>query len=103
MLRLISIASSINRKFAKTDLIHTVSLILLFVGLPLRCHAYIDPGTGSVILQGTLATIAVALGAAKLYWYRIKEFLGMNSKREAAIDNTNQVPSEDSTDSSSNK
>ena len=37
-------------------------------------HAYIDPGTGSILLQGLLAAIAVALGVARAYWQRIKAF-----------------------------
>lgn len=37
-------------------------------------YAYIDPGTGSFILQGLLASIAVALGVARTYWERIRAF-----------------------------
>ena len=36
--------------------------------------AYIDPGTGSMLLQGLLAGIAGAAVVLKLYWYRIKNF-----------------------------
>lgn len=38
------------------------------------CHAYLDPGTGSIILQSILAGIAVAMGVLRLYWYRLKAF-----------------------------
>lgn len=34
--------------------------------------AYMDPGTGSIILQGMLAGIAAALAAGSLFWSRIK-------------------------------
>ena len=34
-------------------------------------YAYLDPGTGSIILQGIIAAIAVGLTTAKLWWYRI--------------------------------
>lgn len=37
-------------------------------------HAYLDPGTGSIILQSLLAGIAVAMGVLRLYWYRLKAF-----------------------------
>ena len=37
-------------------------------------YAYIDPGTGSVILQSILASIAVSMGVLRLYWYRLKAF-----------------------------
>lgn len=36
--------------------------------------AYLDPGTGSIILQSILAGIAVAMGVLRLYWYRLKAF-----------------------------
>ena len=37
-------------------------------------HAYIDPGTGSIILQSILAGVAVAAGLLRTYWYRLKTF-----------------------------
>lgn len=42
-------------------------------------YAYLDPGTGSIILQSILASIAVALGVLRLYWYRLKAFLSGKS------------------------
>ena len=44
-------------------------------------HAYLDPGTGSIILQSLLAGVAVAIGLLRLYWYRFKSFLsGLTGK-----------------------
>lgn len=37
-------------------------------------YAYLDPATGSVILQGLLAGIAGVMVVARLYWTRIKSF-----------------------------
>jgi hypothetical protein len=37
--------------------------------------AYLDPGTGSMILQVLLGGIAGALVVGKLYWYRLREFV----------------------------
>lgn len=34
--------------------------------------AYLDPGTGSLILQGLIAAIAGSILTIKLYWYKIK-------------------------------
>ena len=45
--------------------------ILLFSS---NVNAYIDPGTGSLLLQGLIAGIAAGLYTIKLYWYRIKNF-----------------------------
>jgi hypothetical protein len=35
---------------------------------------YIDPGTGSLILQGLIASVAAAAVAIRHYWYRVKAF-----------------------------
>ena len=44
-------------------------------------YAYLDPGTGSIILQSLLAGVAVAIGLLRLYWYRFKAFLsGLTGK-----------------------
>lgn len=37
-------------------------------------HAYLDPGTGSLLLQGLIAGIALAISTAKLWWYKITLF-----------------------------
>jgi hypothetical protein len=35
--------------------------------------AYIDPGTGSLILQGLIAAFATTAAAISLYWRRLKD------------------------------
>ena len=42
-------------------------------------YAYLDPGTGSIILQGLLGGIAGALVVGRLYWQKIKAILGIKS------------------------
>lgn len=37
-------------------------------------YAYIDPGTGSIVLQGMLAGIATAAAVGSLFWQRVKAF-----------------------------
>ena len=37
-------------------------------------QAYIDPGTGSLLLQGLIAAIAGIAVAAGVYWERVKAF-----------------------------
>lgn len=36
--------------------------------------AYIDPGTGSMLVQSALAIIAVALVAGRSAWHKVKSF-----------------------------
>ena len=49
--------------------------LFLLCGLSLPAHAYLDPGTGSLLLQGAIAGIAALGFTLKLYWYRIRAFL----------------------------
>lgn len=38
--------------------------------------AYLDPGSGGLLLQGLVAGVASAAVMTKLYWGRAKRFLG---------------------------
>ncbi len=52
----------------------TVLLIFMLVAgilFPASAHAYIDPGTGSFVIQGIIAAVVGAGFAAKVYWHRI--------------------------------
>jgi len=55
------------------------TLALLFRGLFVSdAYAYLDPGTGSLVIQmliGALAGIGITL---KVYWHRIKEKFSKN-------------------------
>lgn len=56
-------------------------LSVLFVGISTTgAHAYLDAGTGSMILQLLLGGAAGLLLAIKLYWYRFLSFLGIKTK-----------------------
>lgn len=59
------------REFSATVLI-TLTLCIVF--FPANAHAYLDPGTGSYILQLALAAIVGAMFAIRLFWGRIKAF-----------------------------
>lgn len=64
--------SSMNSKYKLT-----VSLVALFsvAGIHGSAAAYLDPGTGSMILQAVLAGVAVVAVTAKMYWYKVVAFL----------------------------
>ena len=49
--------------------------ILLLCCVP--AHAYIDPGTGSALIQGLVAAVAAIGVTVKLYWHRIIGFLSL--------------------------
>ena len=46
----------------------------LFISLTNQAHAYLDPGTGSMMLQIVIASVIGGLFALKGYWSRIKGF-----------------------------
>ena len=60
------------------------------VGQP--AFAYLDPGTGSMILQLLLGGVAGALVIGKLYWHRLKEFLGIKTPVVAPSDSSEDDP-----------
>jgi hypothetical protein len=47
------------------------------LSIPLSILAYIDPGTGSIILQAVVATVVGAAIAVKLFWHRLLKFFGL--------------------------
>ena len=42
--------------------------------------AYLDPGSGSMILQAVVRGVAAIAVAGKFYWRRLLEFLGVKKK-----------------------
>lgn len=42
-----------------------------------NAHAYLDPGSGSAILQGIIGALAAIAITLKLYWHRLLRFLGL--------------------------
>jgi hypothetical protein len=46
-------------------------------------QAYLDPGTGSMILQVLLGGVAGVALAGKLYWHRLLSMLGIRRRDEA--------------------
>jgi hypothetical protein len=61
-------------------------LLCVLVLFPPSVHAYIDPGTGSYILQIAIAGIAAGAIAIKMFWRRIRALFSSNR----AQDNTDQ-------------
>jgi hypothetical protein len=69
-----------------------LTLILIVVILPgsfavtAPAYAYLDPGTGSMLLQLLLGGVAGALVIGKLYWARIKSFFGRGPSSDSRPD-----------------
>lgn len=51
------------------------ALILFQLVLPSTAYAYIDPGSGSMIIQFVIAALLGTLFAIKTFWNRIKNMV----------------------------
>jgi len=49
-----------------------LAVILALVLMPAPAMAYLDPGTGSFVIQGIIAAIVGGGFAVKMFWGRIK-------------------------------
>ena len=77
------------------------SLIVLFLSLiaPSAAFAYLDPGSGSMLLQLVLGGLAGLAVIAKLYWHRLLGFFGKHPQQaesDAEPDSVALPPSEPS-------
>lgn len=59
-----------------------VALVLACLAFPCPAYAYLDPGTGSYILQLILAALLGAAFAVKLFWKDVKAFFGKLFSRQ---------------------
>ena len=53
----------------------SIFLVLIVITYSQSAVAYLDPGTGSFMIQMLIAGIMGALFTIKLYWFRLKAFL----------------------------
>lgn len=56
-----------------------ILLLLAFT----NAHAYLDPGTGSMMLQVILGGVAAVGVAVKLYWHKLRVAIGLGKKKES--------------------
>jgi len=63
-------------------------ILAMFVGMlvPLEAFAYLDPGSGRVLLQGIIGGVAAIGIVLKLYWHRVLGFLGVRKDSPKSVD-----------------
>lgn len=44
------------------------------LGFTAPAYAYLDPGTGSLLLQGLIATIAAGAATVSIYWGKVRSY-----------------------------
>jgi hypothetical protein len=59
-------------------------LLICVLLLTPNVWAYLDPGTGSMLLQVILGGIAAIGVAGKIFWHRIKLAIGLGKKSTSA-------------------
>ena len=71
-----------------------LSLIVFFLSLtvPSAAYAYLDPGSGSMLLQLVLGGLAGLAVIAKLYWHRLLTLFGVHSQQAENDSETNPDP-----------
>jgi len=61
---------------------YILNTIILFFFLNSNAYAYLDPGSGSIILQAILGFIAASLVTISFYWAKAKTFLSKLLKKK---------------------
>lgn len=67
---------------------HFVLAAALTIIFTSPAYAYLDPGTGSIILQGIVGALAIGAAYISIFWSRVKSFFSFSSrsdKKSAAI------------------
>lgn len=57
-----------------------VLLALPWLAAPRAAYAYLDPGTGSILLQVLIGGVAGMGVIVKLYWHRLRGLFGARKK-----------------------
>ena len=69
-----------------------LTLSALFYGsFSTPAHAYLDPGTGSMILQILLGGVAGVAVAGRFYWHKLLSLFGMEPKAPQADEAEDQL------------
>ncbi len=55
-------------------------------------HAYLDPGTGSMMLQAIVGAVAAAAIVGRLYWSKTKDFFMRRRHGADSLDGASRGP-----------
>jgi hypothetical protein len=69
-------------------------IIFILITYTSPAHAYLDPGTGSMLIQGLIGGLAVAMSFISIYWHKLKSFfsksdLKLGTKQDKDKENKN--------------
>ena len=74
-----------SRAIINKNIRPAIPVAVLLAILPFPAHAYLDPGTGSMIIQMVVGAVAVAGVTLKVYWQKILDLFSHrpNEKKDA--------------------
>ena len=64
-----------------------IILFIYFCLISTEAHAYLDPGTGSIIIQAILGAIAAFFTSIAIYWDKAKNFFKKITKKKKENNN----------------
>ena len=67
-------------------------VVLLAVLFSPHAHAYLDPGTGSYILQLAAAGILASMFTLRMYWTKVKDWFRSFGKAKSAVPEKKDEP-----------
>jgi len=68
----------------RISILSTCLMAVALIGTTAPAHAYLDPGTGSMILQVLLGGVAGVALVGKLYWHRFLVMVGVRKDEPEA-------------------
>ena len=64
-----------------------IFFLFIYFSTQTNVHAYIDPGTGTIILQALIGGIVAAGAAVSFYWRKLKSFFSKKKNDEKKPEN----------------
>tara|TARA_B100001175_G_C19233730_1_gene506532 strand:+ start:199 stop:402 length:204 start_codon:yes stop_codon:yes gene_type:complete len=63
-------------------ILYSIIILVFYFATLGKSYAYLDPGSGSVILQGIIAAIALVGSYISFYWKKVIKFFKKYSKKD---------------------
>lgn len=70
--------------------VYLAGVSTLLLGIYRPAYAYLDPGTGSIIIQSVIGGIAAAATFGAIYWTKLKLFIQKCIGKKPLDNNTNE-------------
>ena len=86
----------IGIKYDKIMKYNFLILLCAFFFEPSSAHAYIDPGTGALIVQALIAGFITAIATIKFWWHGFIGFFKKDKDEDKPLENSKEELKDDS-------